>query len=60
MLLTILLLLASFPQMKKSFIYCILFGKKLRNYLDENWRTVRCYPHIIPIAGFGAALITAF
>ena len=36
------------------FIYCILFGKNLRKYLDENWRTVRCYPHIIPIAGLSS------
>lgn len=33
------------------FIYCILFGSKIKEYLNENWRRVRCYPHILPIAG---------
>lgn len=33
------------------FIYCILFGNRIKVYLDENWKQIRCYPHIIPIAG---------
>ena len=28
-----------------------LFSKKMVEYLDDNWREVRCYPHIIPFAG---------
>ena len=33
-------------------IYAIFFKNYLQTYLDNNWRQVRCYPHIIPIAGF--------
>lgn len=32
-------------------IYVITFKRKIKEYLDTNWRTVKCYPHIIPIAG---------
>ena len=28
-----------------------LFSKRVGEYLDNNWKDVRCYPHIIPIAG---------
>jgi len=36
------------------FIMIILIGMiyrdKLTEYLDNNWKTVRCYPHVMPIA----------
>ena len=35
-------------------INVFLFSKKVREYLDDNWRTVRCYPHIIPFAGLSS------
>ena len=28
----------------------IVYRDKLTDYLDNNWKTVRCYPHIMPIA----------
>lgn len=31
-----------------------LFSKRVAEYLDDNWREVRCYPHIIPIAGLSS------
>ena len=32
-------------------IYVIIFRDKTKEYLNQNWRTIRCHPHIIPIAG---------
>lgn len=32
-------------------VYFSMYSPKLLNYLDENWRDIRCYPHILPIAG---------
>jgi hypothetical protein len=32
-------------------IYVIIFRDKTKEYLNQNWRRIRCYPHIIPIAG---------
>lgn len=32
-------------------IYVVIFRDKTKEYLNQNWRTIRCYPHIIPIAG---------
>ena len=34
------------------FIIGFIFKKHLGTYIDENWRNNRCYPHIIPFAGF--------
>lgn len=33
-------------------IYSVQYISKTKDYIDENWRKIRCYPHIIPIAGF--------
>lgn len=32
-------------------VYSVLFRSQLTEYLDRNWRNVRCYPQIIPISG---------
>ena len=36
-------------------IYSQLFNRNLSNYLNSNWRNIRCQPHIIPIAGLSDA-----
>ena len=33
------------------YLYVILFSNTFKDYLDENWKEIRCYPHIIPLAG---------
>ena len=37
-------------------IYTVIFRDKTKEYLNNNWRTIRCYPHIIPIAGLSDAV----
>lgn len=32
-------------------IYSNLFNNNFKDYLNNNWRDIRCQPHIIPIAG---------
>ena len=33
------------------YIYVFIFRDKVTAYLDENWKSIRCQPHIIPISG---------
>ena len=35
-------------------IYLYFFGQKFKEYLDDNWTAVRCYPHILPFAGLSS------
>ena len=28
-----------------------MYSKNIKKYLDENWRNVRCYPVVLPVAG---------
>ena len=37
-------------------IYTVIFRDKTKEYLNNNWKTIRCYPHIIPIAGLSDAV----
>lgn len=32
-------------------IFIKMYSKNIKKYLDENWRTVRCYPIVLPVAG---------
>ena len=32
-------------------IYSIIYTDRIKDYLNSNWKTIRCYPHIIPVAG---------
>ena len=32
-------------------IYSIIYTDRIKEYLNSNWKTIRCYPHVIPIAG---------
>lgn len=32
-------------------IFIRMYSKNIKKYLDENWRTVRCYPVVLPVAG---------
>lgn len=33
------------------YLYIILFSNTFKDYLDENWKELRCTPYIIPFAG---------
>jgi len=33
------------------YIYVFVFREKVTQYLDQNWKEIRCQPHILPIAG---------
>ena len=33
------------------YLYVFIFREKVTEYLDKNWKDIRCQPHIIPIAG---------
>ncbi len=35
-------------------IYLYFFGQQFKEYLDENWTEIRCYPHILPFAGLSS------
>jgi len=32
-------------------IFIRMYSKNIKKYLDENWRDVRCYPIVLPVAG---------
>lgn len=34
-----------------AIIFVVIFRDKTKEYLNQNWREIRCHPHIIPIAG---------
>ena len=33
------------------YIYVFVFREKVTEYLDQNWKDIRCQPYILPIAG---------
>lgn len=37
-----------------AIVLVVIFSRQITTYLDNNWREVRCYPHIIPIAGLSS------
>ena len=47
---SIILLIIYFTLFISIIVY--IFKKKIASYLDDNWTECRCYPYVIPIAGF--------